>query len=163
MNKQIILVIIALIIIAVLVFVGYRNGSGSEQQGIEETAGQAAALGGISAENPLITQDVIVGTGADAVVGSTVTVHYVGTLTSGIKFDSSLDRGEPFTFTIGAGQVIPGWEQGLVGMKEGGTRTLLIAPELAYGSQAVGPIPANSALIFEIQLLTVQKTEEEKQ
>ena len=163
MNKQIILVIIALIIIAVLVFVGYRNGSGPEQQGIEETAGQAAALGGISAENPLITQDVIVGTGADAVVGSTVTVHYVGTLTSGIKFDSSLDRGEPFTFTIGAGQVIPGWEQGLVGMKEGGTRTLLIAPELAYGSQAVGPIPANSALIFEIQLLTVQKTEEEKQ
>ena len=163
MNKQIILVIIALIIIAVLVFVGYRNGSGPEQQGIEETAGQAAALGGISAENPLITQDVIVGTGADAVVGSTVTVHYVGTLTSGIKFDSSLDRGEPFTFTIGAGQVIPGWEQGLVGMKEGGTRTLLIAPELAYGRQAVGPIPANSALIFEIQLLTVQKTEEEKQ
>ena len=105
----------------------------------------------------LQTQDAVVGTGATAVSGSQVTVHYVGTLTSGQKFDSSLDRGSPFQFRLGAGQVIKGWEQGIVGMKVGGKRLLLIPSDLAYGAQQVGPIPPNSALIFEVELLKVEK------
>lgn len=155
-----ILFIVALIIVAGLVFVGYRNGS-SNVQNPPATGDQAAALGTLSSGNPLIVQDKEVGTGTEAKVGDTITVHYTGTLMDGTKFDSSLDRNEAFTFTLGAGQVIPGWDQGLVGMKEGGVRTLFIAPELAYGSQAVGPIPANSALSFEVQLLKVGGTSTE--
>jgi peptidylprolyl isomerase len=102
-------------------------------------------------------QDAVVGTGATAVSGSLVTVHYVGTLTNGTKFDSSLDRGQPFQFRLGAGQVIKGWDQGVAGMKVGGKRLLLIPSDLAYGAQQVGPIPANSALIFEVELLKVEK------
>jgi len=150
MSKQIILFIIAVVIIGILVFLGYRSGGSSTP-----STTQPVALGTLSATNPLIVQDTVVGTGVEAKSGDTVTVHYVGTLTNGTKFDSSLDRGEPFSFTLGAGQVIPGWDQGLVGMKEGGSRTLLIAPELAYGAQTVGPIPANSALMFQVQLLKV--------
>lgn len=149
-----ILFIVALVIIAGLVFIGYRSGS-SDVQNPPASADQAAALGTLSSENPLIIQDKVLGTGTEAKTGDTITVHYTGTLMDGTKFDSSLDRNEAFTFTLGAGQVIPGWDQGLVGMKEGGVRTLFIAPELAYGSQAVGPIPANSALSFEVQLLKV--------
>lgn len=101
-------------------------------------------------------KDEVVGTGTEAVKGSTVSVHYVGTLTNGTKFDSSVDRGTPFEFKIGEGRVIQGWEKGLVGMKVGGKRTLTIAPELGYGAQAIGPIPPNSTLVFEIQLLDVK-------
>lgn len=149
-----ILFIVAIVIIGALIFIGYRSGGNTQDQ----TPTQTAAIGTLSAENPLIIQDTVVGTGAEAKAGDTVSVHYVGTLTDGTKFDSSVDRGEPFSFTLGAGQVIPGWDQGLVGMKEGGTRMLLIAPELAYGAQAVGPIPANSALQFEVQLLKVENS-----
>lgn len=84
-----------------------------------------------------------------------LTVHYTGLLLSGVKFDSSVDRGEPFIFTLGQGQVIRGWDLGLVGMKVGEVRRLIIPPFLAYGGKAVGPIPANSPLFFEIQLLKV--------
>ena len=101
-------------------------------------------------------QDSVVGKGAEAVNGKAVTVHYTGTLKDGTKFDSSVDRKEPFTFTLGAGQVIKGWEQGIVGMKVGGKRKLTIPPELAYGANAVGAIPANSTLIFDVELLEVK-------
>src|SRR3989344_998763 len=101
-------------------------------------------------QNQLGIDDLVIGTGVEAKNGSTVTVHYVGTLLDGTKFDSSRDRGTPFTFTIGAGQVIAGWEQGISGMKVGGKRRLKIPPDLAYGNQAVGGvIPANSTLLFE--------------
>lgn len=100
-------------------------------------------------------EDIKIGTGAEAVAGKDVDVHYTGTLTNGQKFDSSKDRGEPFTFSLGAGQVIQGWDKGVAGMKEGGVRKLTIPPELAYGSRQVGPIPANSTLIFEVELLKV--------
>ena len=103
----------------------------------------------------LVSQDLVVGTGATAASGDLVTVNYVGTLTSGAKFDSSYDRNQPFTFRLGAGQVIAGWDQGVVGMKVGGKRRLTIPPRLGYGSQANGPIPANSTLIFEIELLSI--------
>jgi FKBP-type peptidyl-prolyl cis-trans isomerase len=102
------------------------------------------------------SQDVTVGKGAEAVTGKVVTVHYTGTLKDGTKFDSSVDRKEPFTFTLGAGQVIKGWEQGIPGMKVGGKRKLTIPPELAYGANAVGAIPSNSTLIFDVELLEVK-------
>ncbi len=103
----------------------------------------------------LTVEDLVVGTGATAVAGDTVTVHYVGTLLNGTKFDSSYDAGRPFTFKIGAGQVIAGWDQGVPGMKVGGKRRLTIPPSLGYGNQAVGPIPANSTLRFDIDLLSI--------
>lgn len=101
-------------------------------------------------------EDLETGKGAEATNGKTVTVHYTGTLKDGTKFDSSIDRNEPFPFVLGAGQVIKGWEQGILGMKVGGKRKLTIPPELAYGNNAVGAIPANSTLIFEVKLLDVK-------
>lgn len=101
-------------------------------------------------------EDLVVGQGAEAQQGSTVSVHYTGTLTDGKKFDSSLDRGRPFSFQIGAGRVIQGWEQGVAGMKIGGKRKLTIPPELGYGARGFPPvIPANATLVFEIELLGV--------
>ena len=102
-----------------------------------------------------MSQDFVVGTGATAAAGDLVTVNYVGTLTNGTKFDSSYDRNQPYTFRLGAGQVIAGWDQGVVGMRVGGKRRLTIPPNLGYGSQRNGPIPASSTLIFEIELLSI--------
>ena len=97
------------------------------------------------------------GTGAEAVAGKTVSVHYVGTLTDGSKFDSSRDRGEPFSFRLGAGQGIKGWDQGVAGMKVGGVRKLTIPHELAYGDRGFPPvIPPRSTLVFEVELLGVR-------
>jgi len=103
--------------------------------------------------------DEVVGTGAEAAAGDSVTVQYVGSLTNGTVFDASANRGATgFTFALGAGQVIKGWDQGIVGMKEGGKRKLVIPATLAYGDQAIGNvIPANSTLVFEVELLKVQK------
>jgi FKBP-type peptidyl-prolyl cis-trans isomerase FkpA len=106
---------------------------------------------------PLDMVDVKMGTGAEALSGSSVTVHYVGTLTNGKKFDSSRDRGEGFKFKLGAGQVIKGWDQGVLGMRVGGLRKLTVAPELAYGSRGFPPvIPPDSTLVFEVELLEVR-------
>lgn len=105
----------------------------------------------------LTASDAVVGTGAEAQVGSTVSVRYVGMLADGTVFDASERHGnEPFTFTLGGGQVIQGWDQGLVGMKEGGKRRLIIPPAMGYGSQDLGSIPPNSTLIFDVELLQVQ-------
>ncbi len=101
-------------------------------------------------------EDTVVGTGAEAKAGSLITVHYTGVLSNGMKFDSSVDRGQPFQFRLGEGMVIRGWEEGFSGMKVGGKRTLIIAPDYGYGSQQVGPIPANSVLIFDVELLAVE-------
>src|SRR5271154_711134 len=97
------------------------------------------------------------GNGTEARAGNTVTVHYVGTLTDGKKFDSSRDRGKGFTFRLGAGQVIKGWDQGVAGMKVGQVRKLTIPPHLAYGDRGFPPvIPPNSTLVFEVELLGVK-------
>ena len=99
-------------------------------------------------------EDIQVGDGQEAAPGMTVTVHYTGTLTNGKKFDSSVDRGEPFSFPLGAGRVIQGWEKGIAGMKIGGKRKLTIPPELAYGDRGFANlIPPGSTLIFEVELL----------
>jgi FKBP-type peptidyl-prolyl cis-trans isomerase len=102
--------------------------------------------------------DIVVGTGATAAAGNTVKVHYTGFLTTGAKFDSSRDRGEPFSFPLGARQVIKGWDEGVAGMKVGGQRQLRIPPELGYGATgAGGVIPPNATLIFDVELLEVGK------
>lgn len=104
----------------------------------------------------LIIQDLVVGIGAEAVNGKKLSVHYVGTLQNGTKFDSSVDRGQPFSFTIGAGEVIQGWDEGVLGMKVGGKRKLVIPAALGYGARGAGSmIPPNATLIFEVQLLGV--------
>lgn len=100
-------------------------------------------------------KDVMVGSGAEAVPDMRVSVHYTGWLTDGTKFDSSLDRGTPFSFTLGEGRVIQGWDKGVVGMKVGGKRELVIPPELAYGPNGTGPIPGGATLRFEVELLKV--------
>lgn len=105
---------------------------------------------------PLQIDDIKVGTGAEAVAGKQVTVHYTGTLTDGKKFDSSKDHGQPFTFQLGAGMVIQGWDKGVAGMKVGGIRKLTIPPEMGYGARGFPPvIPGNSTLVFEVELLKV--------
>jgi peptidylprolyl isomerase len=105
----------------------------------------------------IVKTDQQAGTGKEASNGAKVTVHYTGKLQDGTKFDSSLDHNEPFQFTLGQGQVIAGWEKGILGMKEGGKRRLVIPPDLGYGEQgAPGVIPPNATLIFEVELLKVE-------
>ena len=103
-------------------------------------------------------EDIVEGTGSSPVQGQTVVVHYTGWLTNGKKFDSSVDRNQPFEFQIGVGQVIQGWDQGVLSMKVGGKRKLTIPPKLAYGDRDVGEglIPANSTLVFEVELLDLK-------
>lgn len=126
-------------------------GACAAKQDDQEKSTQKPASKGLQIE------DIKIGTGAQPVQGDKISVHYTGWLTNGTKFDSSKDRNSPFEFTLGAGQVIKGWDQGFAGMKEGGIRKLIIPPELGYGDRAVGPIPANSTLIFEVELLKILK------
>jgi peptidylprolyl isomerase len=102
--------------------------------------------------------DLVKGTGSSPTPGKKVTVHYTGWLQDGTKFDSSVDHGQPFTFVIGEGQVIPGWDEGVMSMKVGGKRKLVIPPDLGYGATgAGGVIPPNATLTFEVELLDVAK------
>jgi peptidylprolyl isomerase len=107
----------------------------------------------ITTKSGLKYLDMVEGKGATPKSGQTVSVHYIGTLENGTKFDSSRDRGRPFEFTLGAGQVIKGWDEGLSTMKVGGRRQLIIPPGLGYGSRGIGPIPPNSTLVFDVELL----------
>jgi FKBP-type peptidyl-prolyl cis-trans isomerase len=127
-------------------------------------AGQATKPGGAMDEKVVTTPsglkyvDLVVGNGLEAQKGQTVVVHYTGWLTNGTKFDSSVDRGQPFSFALGAGRVIKGWDEGVAGMKVGGKRKLTIPPQLGYGERGAGNvIPPNAELIFEVQLLDIVK------
>lgn len=113
----------------------------------------ASALNSLTTNNQgVIINDLVVGTGEGAVSGNGLKVHYILSLEDGTVLQNSKDFGQPFEFVLGSGQVIPGWEIGLQGMKAGGTRTIIIPPELGYGAQQAGPIPANSTLIFTVEL-----------
>jgi FKBP-type peptidyl-prolyl cis-trans isomerase len=112
---------------------------------------------GTTQQPEIFVEDTVVGTGAEAVSGDRVTVNYVGKFVDGKVFDSSLARNEPFQFVLGVGQVIKGWDDGIVGMRVGGKRILSIPPESGYGANDYGPIPGNSTLIFEVELLKVDK------
>ena len=105
----------------------------------------------------LIIEELTVGNGATAAAGQSVSVHYTGWLTDGTKFDSSVDRNDPFEFNLGRGQVIAGWDQGVAGMQIGGKRKLTIPPALGYGERgAGGVIPPNATLVFEVELLGIR-------
>jgi peptidylprolyl isomerase len=104
----------------------------------------------------LVTEDITKGKGESVQKGDTVTVHYIGRLRDGTEFDNSYRTGKPYTFKIGSGKVIQGWDQGIIGMQVGGKRILVVPAELAYGNKQVGPIPANSSLIFAVELLKIE-------
>ena len=111
----------------------------------------------ITTASGLVMEELVVGEGAEASAGQTVSVHYTGWLTDGSKFDSSKDRDEPFEFPLGARRVIAGWDEGVQGMRIGGTRKLTIPPALGYGTRgAGGVIPPNATLVFEVELLALQ-------
>jgi FKBP-type peptidyl-prolyl cis-trans isomerase FkpA len=111
----------------------------------------------IKTPSGLVIEDLIVGDGDAASPGQRVSVHYTGWLTNGNKFDSSKDRGQPFMFSLGRGEVIRGWDEGVTGMKVGGKRKLTIPPDLGYGARgAGGVIPPNATLLFEVELLAVR-------
>ena len=149
MNKIIILAVAAVIVIGAAIYFMQSNNAAPQNQ---QQTPSAFDIQGMKVE---ILQQ---GSGPEAKSGDKVTVNYVGTLQNGTKFDSSIDRNQPFQFNLGAGQVIKGWDLGVAGMKVGEKRRLTIPPELGYGSQAVGGvIPANSTLIFEVTLLGINQ------
>ncbi len=176
--QKVIYIIIALIIVGAGVYLWQTNSSSIMSMaqneasalpaaedlvgGNQQAAQQAAADFTPADPEPreiasgLAIQELIVGTGTEATTGKAVAVHYVGTLTDGQVFDTSLQEGRTaFVFQLGGKQVIQGWDLGVVGMKVGGVRRLIVAPEMGYGAQQVGPIPPNSTLVFNVQLLEV--------
>ena len=157
MKKSINIIIFIVLGIAVISIGMWYNGKVSnENQAVATEQGMAAKQAQSQIMENLKTEDLVVGTGAEAKNGDTVSVNYVGTLDNGTKFDSSYDRNQPFSFLLGAGQVIKGWDMGVLGMKVGGKRTLTIPSELGYGaSGAGGVIPPNATLHFTVELLSV--------
>jgi len=126
----------------------------SSKQALAESLVQSMSSSGKL--NNMIIDDVVIGEGREVVSGDDISVHYIGTLQSGEQFDNSYVRGTPFSFNVGAGKVIKGWDQGVVGMKVGGQRILVIPSDLAYGKNGMGPIPPNATLVFSIELLEIK-------
>lgn len=159
-NRERGLSIVWMLVIVAVVIVGGFIFFSSQQPEEQELVVVEKSQENMEQENTpagLQIEDVKVGEGAEAVSGDQVTVHYVGTFENGSTFDSSRAKDAPFTFLLGAGRVIQGWDEGVVGMKIGGIRKLVIPPELAYGERgAPGAIPPNSTLYFEIELLQIQ-------
>jgi FKBP-type peptidyl-prolyl cis-trans isomerase len=149
-QKQIIvLVVIGIVVLSTVVaIVANRNKNNASSN----TAASSGEGGEVTTPSKLKYIDEVVGTGASPQPGQRVTVDYLGTLENGRKFDSSYDRHQPFTFQIGKGSVIKGWDEGVMTMKVGGKRKLIIPPDLGYGAKGQGSIPPNSTLIFEVEL-----------
>lgn len=141
------------ILIVLVIIIGIAMLANSQKKPINN---ESKEINMTNETSDLKIEDLKVGDGAEAKSGNTISVNYLGTLTNGTKFDSSYDRNQPFEFTLGAGQVIEGWDKGFAGMKVGGKRKLTIPPSLGYGEQAVSTIPANSTLVFEVELLEVK-------
>ena len=157
MEKKIQIAIIALSFISVAALSQTAQHKSTTPARPNTNAPTKVTGDGVKTASGLQYWDIKVGTGEEAKSGNHVKVHYTGWLTSGKKFDSSVDAGKPFDFTIGRGDVIKGWEEGVTGMKVGGKRQLRIPPQLGYGAQGYpGVIPANATLVFDIQLLKVE-------
>ncbi len=152
------IIVFAILAVGIVWLAIWYSGKSEEQaRKAEVAAGAAAQQAQSQIMQNLKINDVVVGTGAEAKNGDTVTVNYVGTLDDGTKFDSSYDRKQPFSFQLGAGRVIKGWDLGVLGMKVGGKRELTIPPELGYGASGVpqANIPPNATLHFTVELLEV--------
>jgi FKBP-type peptidyl-prolyl cis-trans isomerase FkpA len=156
-NQRIAIIVIVLLLLAGAAFLVYST-SRPDQPSVSQSASGLPDISDLTTTaSGLQYKDVTVGSGAEAQAGNTVSVHYTGWLTDGTKFDSSVDRDQPFSFPLGAGRVIAGWDEGVAGMKEGGKRILVIPADLGYGaSGAGGVIPPNATLVFEVELLDVQ-------
>jgi peptidylprolyl isomerase len=154
MNRNFIIAcVIGILSLVVFAYFIFGLGGGPASNTITKDTPNGATP--TTAENVKI-EDIEEGTGPEVKNGDTVVIHYTGTLSDGTKFDSSVDRGEPFETKIGVGEVIKGWDLGVVGMKVGGKRKLTIPPSLGYGAQGVGNIPPNSILIFDVELLEIK-------
>ncbi|ANA39943.1 MULTISPECIES: FKBP-type peptidyl-prolyl cis-trans isomerase [Geobacter] len=148
--------ILVLLLLLVGIVVAACSDRETKPAGEAKPASAAGASDAVTTASGLSYVDLVAGSGAAPVAGKPVKVHYTGWLENGTKFDSSVDRGEPFVFTIGAGEVIPGWDEGVMSMKVGGKRRLIVPPQLGYGAAgAGGVIPPNATLIFEVELLDV--------
>ncbi len=151
-TKNIVIAIVTVIIIALIGYLTYTYTMKPD----ETTGNEETPAGDNATTTPQVQgEEVKIGTGKTAEPGSTVTVEYIGRLPDGTVFDSSSAQGKPLTFVLGAPGIIPGFQVGVNGMKEGGERIIAIPPELGYGSQQVGTIPPNSTIIFELKLLKV--------
>ena len=154
MRKITVFLIVVAIIILSIVYFFLRGINDPETQRMKQNNNQAQNATQDMTKN--VGMEILEqGAGEEAKNGDGVSVHYTGWLTDGTKFDSSLDQGTPFVFTLGTGQVIRGWDIGVLGMKVGEKRKLTIPPELGYGSTGVGPIPPNATLVFEVELLGI--------
>jgi FKBP-type peptidyl-prolyl cis-trans isomerase len=157
--------IIGVIVFLVVVVIGYlvyrdyssRNQAQAYPIGTLDSTPPAPSANAVTTASGLLYEDLQVGDGATAKTGDSASVNYTGWLQDGTKFDSSLDRGQTFDFTLGAGEVIPGWDEGVAGMNVNGTRLLVIPPSLAYGSSGSGStIPPDATLTFEVQLVAIK-------
>jgi len=160
-NQRILIGVAIVVVVAVAAFFAYNSLRASRQASTTTNQGPPPLPAGVqttTTTSGLQYQDISVGSGAEAKSGDNVSVHYTGWLTDGTKFDSSVDRNQPFQFKLGAGNVIKGWDEGVAGMKVGGKRRLTIPPDLGYGAQGSPPvIPANATLIFDVELLGINQ------
>ncbi len=158
-KNTVIAMILALVVIGLFIalgFFGFRGFSSSEQAAPTDAQAILDELAQTGTVADLRIIEIVAGSGEVAERGDVVVVHYTGVLPDGTVFDSSVNRGEPFSFELGSGLVIQGWERGVAGMKVGEKRLLVIPPSLVYGSRAAGTISANSTLIFEVELLEIR-------
>lgn len=159
-NNHITGLAIALLVLGAVFGLSSLMGDSSTVAG-ENSETQLSAVSGsaalITTSSGLQYEEIQVGTGETAEAGMVVSAHYTGTFPDGNVFDSSVPRGEPFEFTLGTGQVIKGWDEGIQGMKVGGKRKLVVPPELGYGQSGIGPIPPNATLHFDVELIGIRK------
>lgn len=160
-TREWIAVSVALITVIIFFSIGFYGVPSTSNIPLGSSAGdisldEVVSTGSLAG---LVIQDIVAGDGTEAQFGDVVTLYYTGRLDDGTIFDSIVEGQEPFTFTLGTGSVIAGWDQGVSGMRVGGRRILIIPPELGYGAEGIGPIPRNATLIFEVELLGVADRE----